>query len=117
MGCTKTVVVAGASGFIGTYLRRRFQEDGWTVRTIGRKGTGSAAAGWDDDAGMARVLNGAGLVVNLAGRSVSCRYNRRNKTIIMDSRVATTQALGRAIAQCPEPPATWLKYQLCSSSR
>ena len=57
MGCTKTVVVAGASGFIGTYLRRRFQEDGWTVRTIGRKGTGSAAAGWDDDAGMVRVLD------------------------------------------------------------
>ncbi|QDG61159.1 TIGR01777 family oxidoreductase [Pseudarthrobacter sp. NIBRBAC000502771] len=108
MDCTKTVVVAGASGFIGTYLRRRFQEDGWTVRTIGRKGTGSAAAGWDDDAVMVRVLNGAGLVVNLAGRSVSCRYNRRNKALIMDSRVATTQALGRAIAKCPEPPSTWL---------
>ena len=108
MDSTRTVVLAGASGFIGTYLRRRFQEDGWRVRTIGRKGTGSSAAVWADDAGMARVLNGAGLVVNLAGRSVSCRYNRRNKAIIMDSRVATTQALGRAIAQCPEPPSTWL---------
>ena len=108
MGSTKTVVVAGASGFIGTYLRRRFQEDGWTVRTIGRKGTGSSTAAWHDDAGMVRVLNGAALVVNLAGRSVSCRYNRRNKAIIMDSRVATTKALGRAIAQCQEPPSTWL---------
>ena len=108
MGSTKTVVVAGASGFIGTYLRRRFQEDGWTVRTIGGKGTGSSAAAWDDDAGMVRVLNGAALVVNLAGRSVSCRYNRRNKAEILDSRVATTKALGRAIAQCPEPPSTWL---------
>src|SRR6478752_8493957 len=108
MDCTKTVVVAGASGFIGTYLRRRFQEDGWTVRTIGRKGTGSSTAAWDDAAGMARVLNGAGLVVNLAGRSVSCRYSERNKAVIMDSRVATTKALGRAIAQCQEPPSTWL---------
>ncbi len=108
MGSTKTVVVAGASGFIGTYLRRRFQEDGWTVRTIGRKGTGSSAAAWDDDAGMVRVLSGAGLVVNLAGRSVSCRYNRRNKAEILNSRVATTEALGRAIAQCQEPPSTWL---------
>lgn len=108
MGSTKTVVVAGASGFIGTYLRRRFQEDGWTVRTIGRKGTGSSAAAWDDDAGMVRVLNGAALVVNLAGRSVSCRYNRRNKAEILNSRVATTEALGRAIAQCQEPPSTWL---------
>jgi len=108
MDSTKTVVVAGASGFIGTYLRRRFQEDGWTVRTIGRKGAGSSAAAWDDDAGMAQVLNGAGLVVNLAGRSVSCRYNERNKAVILDSRVTTTKALGRAIAQCQEPPSTWL---------
>ncbi|WP_285242205.1 TIGR01777 family oxidoreductase [Pseudarthrobacter sp. fls2-241-R2A-127] len=108
MDSTRTVVLAGASGFIGTYLRRRFQEDGWTVRTIGRKGTGSSTAAWDDAAGMARVLNGAGLVVNLAGRSVSCRYSERNKAVIMDSRVATTKALGRAIAQCQDPPSTWL---------
>ncbi|MGO4238108.1 TIGR01777 family oxidoreductase [Pseudarthrobacter sp. YAF2] len=108
MHSTRTVVLAGASGFIGTHLRRRFQEDGWTVRTIGRKGSGSSAAAWEDDAGMARVLNGAGLVVNLAGRSVSCRYSERNKAVIMDSRVATTKALGRAIAQCQEPPSTWL---------
>ncbi|WP_133831097.1 TIGR01777 family oxidoreductase [Arthrobacter sp. AG258] len=108
MDSTRTVVLAGASGFIGTYLRRRFQEDGWMVRTIGRKGTGSSAAAWADDAGMARVLNGAELVVNLAGRSVSCRYSERNKGVIMDSRVSTTKALGRAIARCQEPPSTWL---------
>ncbi len=108
MNSAKTVVVAGASGFIGTYLCRRFREDGWTVRTIGRDGAGGSTAAWDDDAGMARVLNGADLVVNLAGRSVSCRYNQRNKKIILDSRVATTRALGRAIAQCQVPPPTWL---------
>ncbi len=78
------------------------------VRTIGRKGTGSDGAAWADDAGMARVLNGAELVVNLAGRSVSCRYSERNKGVIMDSRVSTTKALGRAIARCQEPPSTWL---------
>ncbi|MFP5312639.1 MAG: DUF1731 domain-containing protein, partial [Actinomycetes bacterium] len=38
----------------------------------------------------------------------SCRYNQRNQEVILDSRVATTEALGRAIAQCPEPPSTWL---------
>lgn len=108
MNSAKTVVVAGASGFIGTYLCRRFREDGWAVRTIGRQGKGGSAAAWGDDAGMVRVLNGADLVVNLAGRSVSCRYNHRNKALIMDSRVATTRALGQAIAQCQEPPSTWL---------
>ncbi|MDQ0661652.1 uncharacterized protein (TIGR01777 family) [Arthrobacter ulcerisalmonis] len=108
MDRSKSVVVAGASGFIGTYLRRRFQQDGWTVRTIGRRDGGSTAACWDDGASMTRVLNGASLVVNLAGRSVSCRYNQRNRAVILDSRVATTQALGRAIARCQEPPSTWL---------
>ncbi|HEY1156859.1 MAG TPA: TIGR01777 family oxidoreductase, partial [Arthrobacter sp.] len=101
-------VVAGASGFIGTYLCRRFRVDGWTVRTIGRKATGDSTAAWGDETGMVQLLNGADLVVNLAGRSVSCRYNQRNKDLILNSRIGTTQALGRAIAQCPEPPSTWL---------
>lgn len=105
---TKTVVLAGASGFIGRYVRSRFEQDGWAVRTIGRKGAGSSSASWNDDDALTRVLNGADLVVNLAGRSVSCRYSARNRTSILESRVRTTEALGRAIARCQEPPSTWL---------
>jgi uncharacterized protein (TIGR01777 family) len=105
---TKTVVLAGASGFIGRYVRSRFEQDGWAVRTIGRKGAGSSSASWNDDDALARVLNGADLVVNLAGRSVSCRYSARNRTSILESRVRTTEVLGRAIARCQEPPSTWL---------
>lgn len=105
---TKTVVLAGASGFIGRYVRSRFEQDGWAVRTIGRKGAGGSSASWNDDDALARVLNGADLVVNLAGRSVSCRYSARNRTSILESRVRTTEALGRAIARCQEPPSTWL---------
>jgi hypothetical protein len=108
MGRAKTVVVAGASGFIGRYLTRRFEQDGWTVCTIGRRSSGSSTSSWDDDGGMQRVLNGASLLVNLAGRSVSCRYSQRNKAVILNSRVSTTQALGRALALCQEPPSTWL---------
>ena len=105
---TKTVVLAGASGFIGRYVRSRFEQDGWDVRTIGRKGAGGSSASWNDDDALTRVLNGADLVVNLAGRSVSCRYSARNRTSILESRVRTTEALGRAIAGCQEPPSTWL---------
>ncbi|KQQ90065.1 TIGR01777 family oxidoreductase [Arthrobacter sp. Leaf137] len=108
MRSTKTVVLAGASGFIGRYVRSRFEQDGWAVRTIGRKGAGSSSASWNDDDALTRVLNGADLVVNLAGRSVSCRYSARNRTSILESRVRTTEALGRAIARCQEPPSTWL---------
>ena len=78
MSGTRTVVLAGASGFIGRYFRARFEKDGWSVRTIGRKGAkGSPSATWDDDdARLARVLDGAELLVNLAGRSVSLPLQR-----------------------------------------
>jgi uncharacterized protein len=104
------VVLAGASGFIGRYFRARFEQDGWTVRTIGRKGARSSpSATWDDDdVHLARVLDGAELLVNLAGRSVSCRYSKRNKADILSSRLDTTKALGRAVALCQQPPSTWL---------
>ncbi|MFF2841996.1 TIGR01777 family oxidoreductase [Paenarthrobacter sp. NPDC057981] len=102
----KTVVIAGASGFIGSYFARRFREDGWQVRTVGR--AASANAQWDDDAAITKALNGAELLVNLAGRSVNCRYNERHRREILESRVLTTRALGRAAAACAEPPRTWI---------
>ncbi|UXM92361.1 TIGR01777 family oxidoreductase [Paenarthrobacter sp. JL.01a] len=102
----KTVVIAGASGFIGSYFRRRFLQDGWQVRTVGR--AASANAQWDDDGAITKTLDGAELLVNLAGRSVNCRYNERHKREILESRVQTTRALGRAVAGCAEPPRTWI---------
>lgn len=102
----KTVVLAGASGFIGGHFRTRFEQDGWRVRTIGRAGANTAC--WGDDAGLTRAVDGADLLVNLAGRSVNCRYSQRNKAEILESRVNTTAALGRAVQRCSAPPATWL---------
>ncbi len=80
------------------------------MRTVGRKGSRrSPSATWEDDDGaIAKVLEGTELLVNLAGRSVSCRYNARNKAAILQSRVSTTAALGRAVALCRQPPSTWL---------
>jgi len=103
---TRTVVIAGATGFIGSYFRRRFADEGWQVRTVGRDA--SAHAHWNDDGAITKVLDGAELLVNLAGRSVNCRYNERHKREILDSRVLTTRALGRAVAACAEPPRTWI---------
>lgn len=102
----RTVVIAGASGFIGSYFRRRFLEEGWQVRTVGRDA--SADAQWDDDGAITKALDGAELLVNLAGRSVNCRYDEKHRREILDSRVLTTRALGRAVAACAEPPRTWI---------
>lgn len=102
----RTVVIAGATGFIGSYFKQRFLEEGWQVRTVGRDA--SADAQWNDDGAVTRALDGAKLLVNLAGRSVNCRYNERHRREILDSRVLTTQTLGRAVAACAEPPRTWI---------
>lgn len=101
-----TVVICGASGYIGCYLRRYYEERDIQVKTIGR-GTSSDAT-WSDHRSVVDVLGGADLVVNLAGRSVSCRYNKKNADEIMSSRIQTTAQLGRALAQVTNPPALWV---------
>ncbi len=102
----RTVVIAGASGFIGSYFTQRFIDEGWQVRTVGRDT--SADAQWHDDGAITKALDGAELLVNLAGRSVNCRYDERHRREILDSRVLTTRALGRAAARCAERPRTWI---------
>ena len=59
---------------------------------------------WNDREGMIQALNGADLVINLAGKSVDCRYNLQNKNEILRSRVDTTHAIGNCISECTQPP-------------
>ena len=101
-----TVVLCGASGYIGRYLRRSYEDRGIRVRTVGR-GTSSDAT-WSDHRGLVDVLDGSDLVVNLAGRSVSCRYNKTNADDILSSRIQTTAQLGRAIADVENTPRLWV---------
>jgi uncharacterized protein (TIGR01777 family) len=56
----------------------------------------------------AEELEGAEVLINLAGRSVNCRYTEENRRQILDSRVDPTRALGLAIAQSQHPPRLWM---------
>jgi NAD dependent epimerase/dehydratase family enzyme len=98
-----TVVIAGASGFMGRYLVGAFRANGEPVRTIGRSGSD-----FDWDADLARAVDGADLLLNLAGRSVNCRYGPRNRDVILRSRIETTSALGDAVRRAANPPAVWI---------
>jgi NAD dependent epimerase/dehydratase family enzyme len=53
-------------------------------------------------------MNGADLVINLAGKSVNCRYNKKNKKEIFDSRTDAVKAIGEAINKCNQPPTLWI---------
>ncbi|GAB3425512.1 TIGR01777 family oxidoreductase [Flindersiella endophytica] len=66
----------------------------WDGRTLGT---------WSDE------IDGADVVVNLAGRSVSCRYTRANLDQMMSSRVDSTRVVGEAIAGAARPPRVWLQ--------
>ncbi|WOF24213.1 DUF1731 domain-containing protein [Microbacterium betulae] len=100
----RIAVVAGASGFVGRALTRALAEDGYAVRTIGRSGD----VRWGDAAAIAAAVDGSDLVVNLAGRSVNCRYTDANRDEVLRSRVDTTRALRAAIAGAASPPRVWL---------
>jgi uncharacterized protein (TIGR01777 family) len=49
------------------------------------------------------------VVINLAGRSVNCRYHAANRRLMMDSRVDSTRVVGQAIAAAVSPPRVWLQ--------
>jgi NAD dependent epimerase/dehydratase family enzyme len=99
------VVIAGASGFIGGYLVARYRAAGIEVRTIGRGA--SADAAWGDPMAIARAIDGSDVLVNLAGKSVNCRYTPGNRAEIIRSRVETTAALRAAVASVESPPRVW----------
>ena len=99
------IVIAGAGGFMGRYFAKRFRADGDTVVTVGRGGSDVV---WGDTAALEAALDGADVLVNLAGKSVNCRYTHKNKAAIFSSRLLTTGELGRAVGAVAHPPAVWL---------
>jgi len=104
------VVLAGGSGFLGKVLGAHLTAQGWTVRVLTRVPRGPEDVAWDGRTlgEWVRELEGAGAVINLAGRSVDCRYHARNRRLILDSRLESTRVLGQAISLCQRPPSDWL---------
>ena len=105
------LVIPGGSGQVGGMLRRALAGRGHQVVVLTRKPTRDFEVQWDGRTLGAWVeeLEGCDAVVNLAGRSVSCRYNEANLREMMDSRVHTATLVGQAIAQCSRPPKAWLQ--------
>ena len=102
---TDRIVIAGASGFIGRHLVEAFRAEGKDVRLIGRTGPD---ARWGDTDAIAALLDGADLLINLAGKSVNCRYNAENRAEILRSRIDTTTELATAIGRTTTPPPVWV---------
>ena len=109
------VFIPGGTGQIGGVLRRALTARGDDVVVVSRKPerleAGVRHAVWDGRTlgSWAAEVDGADAVVNLAGRTVSCRYTDTNLRQMMSSRVDSTRVVGEAIAGATRPPKVWLQ--------
>lgn len=108
------LIISGASGFLGSLLTTYFKSQFREVVLLSRKQKPSRqnirTVVWDAQSfsGWEREFENATVVINMAGRSVDCRYNQKNKDLIMNSRIDATAIIGKAIALCKQPPSLWL---------
>jgi uncharacterized protein (TIGR01777 family) len=107
------VVIPGGSGQVGTVLARALHRDGHQVVVVSRTPHRAPwqVVPWDGRAlgAWAGEVDGADVVINLAGRSVNCRYTASNLEAILRSRVESTRAVGQAISSAERPPRVWLQ--------
>ncbi|MFD6439496.1 TIGR01777 family oxidoreductase [Peribacillus sp. NPDC060186] len=101
----KKVVLAGGTGFVGKYFENHFMNLGYEVRIISRQ---SPHISWSNSEGIRESIEDSDMLINLAGKTVNCRYNAKNKEEILHSRTETTKILGNAIKQCENPPSLWI---------
>ena len=105
------MILAGGTGFLGSNLARHFTGLGYQVVVLGRdRKPAPGFVHWNGRTigPWAAELEGAAAVINLAGRTVDCRYNEANKYAIVRSRTESTRVLGEAIVACRNPPAVWM---------
>jgi hypothetical protein len=101
----KKIVLAGGTGFVGKYLKAKFTELGYDVKIISRQ---SDSIQWNDTPSIMEAIDNSEMLINLAGKSVDCRYNKKNKEEILNSRTETTKILGEVILNCKNPPKLWI---------
>jgi uncharacterized protein len=108
------IVIPGGEGHLGRLLAQRFSSCGHVVTTLTRNSRSSPdpwrKIKWDGKTlgSWTQTLDGADVLINLAGRSVDCRYNAKNREEIVRSRVESTAVLGQALQAIRRPPRVWL---------
>ncbi|MFG3555829.1 DUF1731 domain-containing protein [Micromonospora sp. NPDC047557] len=105
------IVIPGGTGQVGAILDRALTAQGHDVVLLTRSPRGARQVRWDGATlgDWARQINGSDVVINLAGRSVNCRYTPENLDAMMRSRVESARVVGEAIAAADRPPRVWMQ--------
>jgi uncharacterized protein (TIGR01777 family) len=106
------IVIPGGAGQVGQVLARHFHANNHAVTVLSRTPHPAPwrVVQWDGrtPGHWIAELDGSDVCINLAGRSVNCRYNATNRRAIFDSRVQSTNVLNEVIAALNHPPPVWL---------
>ena len=126
----KKIILAGGTGYIGQALAKYFGQDN-DIIILGRNVTNHENNAYDDrllqpgngfriqyirwdgktvEPSWQHHIEGADIIINLAGKSVNCRYHAKNKQTVIDSRVNATHALGEATKNSTTPPKLWINF-------
>ncbi|WP_343707668.1 TIGR01777 family oxidoreductase [Flavobacterium sp.] len=110
----KKLLIAAGTGFLGQVLVNHFKNkfDEIVILTRGKSQTidGIKYVNWNARTftGWEKELENATILINLAGKSVDCRYTKKNKKEILWSRIESTKILNKAVLKCQNPPKHWL---------
>jgi len=109
----KKIILAGGSGFIGSYLSKRFLKKGYKVVVFSRRKTKTEDkvryVNWDGKnlSDWKNELENSFLLINLCGKTVATRHTLKNKKEILSSRINSTKTLNKAVLDCKNPPKYW----------
>src|ERR1700722_15910684 len=106
------IVIPGGTGQVGQILARHFHQEGHSVTVLSRSPhaapwrvipwNGVTLGTWIEE------LDRSDVCINLAGRSVNCRYTPANPRSIFQTPFRSTQILNQTIAAVEHPPSVWL---------
>lgn len=110
----KKLIIAAGTGFLGQVLvnhfKNKFEEIVILTRGNSKEIDGIKYVNWNAKtfSGWETELENATVLINLAGKSVDCRYTQKNKKEILLSRIESTKILNKAVLNCKNPPKHWL---------
>lgn len=103
------IIIPGGTGHLGALLADHFGAAGHEVVLVSRHEPARGRWRWAPWSELDREVDGADVVINLAGRSVDCRYTPKHKREILESRVESARRVGEAIGNAIRPPHVWLQ--------
>ena len=108
------LIIAAGTGFLGqsliNHFKNKFEEIVILTRGKSRNSEGIKYVNWDAKtfSGWETELENTTVLINLAGKSVDCRYTKENQREILLSRIESTKILNQAVLDCKNPPKHWL---------